>query len=62
MTADLIAQFVARQRDERVAAGLPATIVDADAINQVAALVANKPVVAAYYSTMARESAVPDVD
>ena len=41
MNAATIAAFVERQRRERLEAGLPATIVDADAIRLIAALVAN---------------------
>ena len=40
MNAAIVADFIERQRRERIAAGLPATIVDTDALRLIAALTA----------------------
>lgn len=40
MNAAAITEFVQRQRRERIAAGLPATITDADTLRLIAALTA----------------------
>jgi hypothetical protein len=58
VNADPITEFIQRQRRERLEAGLPASIIDTDALRLIAAVTGSKAALAAHYTAMAAESEV----